>query len=101
VAQAAALHAIASLPPQPHTANPVPLQNEPVVEFDRNHNPLRDELLRGELVLGKDGRVPVPQRPGLGVEVDEDVLRRYIRPEEACEKIKHSTRRNKKTKKQE
>ena len=31
VAQAAALHAIATLPPQPHTANPVPLQNEPVV----------------------------------------------------------------------
>ena len=33
------------IPPIPHTANPVPLLNEPVVEFDRKHNPLRDELL--------------------------------------------------------
>ena len=77
VAVAAALHAIASLPPQPHTANPVPLQNEPVVEFDRNRNPLRDELLRGRIDIDQDGRMSVPQGPGLGIEVDEDVLARY------------------------
>lgn len=77
IAQAAALHAIATLPPSPHTANPVPLQNEPIVEFDRNHNPLRDELLVTKLRIGTDGRVPVPQGPGLGIEVDEDVLKRY------------------------
>ena len=100
VAQAAALHAIAALPPQPHTANPVPLQNEPVVEFDRNHNPLRDELLRGGLAIGKDGRVPVPQGPGLGIEVDEDVLSRYIQSQEARGKSSHPTRSNKKTKQQ-
>src|SRR5262249_46176147 len=45
IALAAALHAIATIPPQPHTANPVALQNEPVVEYDRRHNPLRDDLL--------------------------------------------------------
>lgn len=77
VAQAAALHAIAALPPMPHTANPVPLQNEPVVEFDRNHNPLRDELLVTPLRIGNDGRVPVPQGAGLGIEIDETVLARY------------------------
>jgi D-galactarolactone cycloisomerase len=77
IALAAALHGIASLPPMPHTANPVPLQNEPVIEFDRNHNPLRDELLVTRLQIGKDGRVPVPQGPGLGVEVDEEVLGIY------------------------
>ena len=80
VAQAAALHAIAALPPTPHTANPVPLQNEPVIEFDRNHNPLRDELLATPLRIGPDGRVPVPQGPGLGIEVDEEQLRRYATP---------------------
>jgi L-alanine-DL-glutamate epimerase-like enolase superfamily enzyme len=38
VALAAALHALAATPPAPHTANPIALQNEPVVEFDRTHN---------------------------------------------------------------
>jgi len=80
IALAAALHAIAALPLMPHTANPVPLQNEPVVEFDRNPNPLRDELLRGGLAMGKDGRVPVPQGPGLGIEINEEALRRYAAP---------------------
>jgi D-galactarolactone cycloisomerase len=45
VALAAALHAIAAIPPSPHTANPIALQNEPVIEFDRTQNPLRDDLL--------------------------------------------------------
>ena len=43
VAVAAALQAIAAIPPLPHTANPIPLQNEPVIEFDRKHNPLNSE----------------------------------------------------------
>lgn len=76
VALAAALHAVASLPPSPHTANPVPLQNEPVIEFDRNHNPLRDDLLEESFILNA-GRVAVPSGPGLGIHVREDVLARY------------------------
>lgn len=76
VALAAALHALAALPPFPHTANPIPLQNEPVIEFDRNHNPLRDDLLT-ETISVADGRVPVPEGSGLGIEVNEDVLQRY------------------------
>ena len=76
VALAAALHALAAMPPFPHTANPVPLQNEPVVEYDRNPNPLRDDLLRTPIRL-VDGCLPVPQGPGLGIEVDEDVLAEY------------------------
>ena len=35
VALAAALQALAVIPPSPHSANPVALQNEPVVEYDR------------------------------------------------------------------
>lgn len=75
-AVAAALHVLAATPPFPHTANPVPLQNEPVIEFDRNLNPLRDELLTERIAM-VDGRVPVPQGPGLGIEIDEAVLARY------------------------
>lgn len=76
IALAAALQAIATLPPSPHTYCPVPLQNEPVVEYDRKPNPLRDQLLNEPFVLS-DGRVRVPDGPGLGVSVDEKVLTAY------------------------
>lgn len=79
VALAAALQAIATLPPQPHTANPVPLQNEPVVEFDRKHNPLRDDLLVENFRLS-GGKLDLPQGPGLGITVNETVLARYATP---------------------
>ena len=78
IAVAAALHAVASIPPFPHTANPLPLLNEPVIEFDRKHNPLRDELLAEPFAL-KDGRLMVPDRPGLGVTVRDDTLKAYSR----------------------
>jgi D-galactarolactone cycloisomerase len=78
VAVAAALHAIASIPPFPHTANRLPLLNEPVIEFDRKHNPLRDELLAEPFVL-KEGRLVVPNRPGLGVTVRDETLKAYMR----------------------
>jgi hypothetical protein len=55
IAVAAALHAVASIRPFPHTANPLPLLNEPIIEFDRKHDPLRDELLAEPFTL-KDGR---------------------------------------------
>jgi len=72
----AALDALAAIPPSPHTANPVALQNEPVVEFDRTHNPLHDELLSEKFVL-KEWALAVPQRPGLGTRVHEAVLGKY------------------------
>ena len=48
------------------------MENEPVIEFDRNKNPLRDELLLDhEFVLGKDGDLAVPlDKPGLGVTIN-------------------------------
>jgi D-galactarolactone cycloisomerase len=76
IAVAAALHAVATVPPLPHTVNPIPLANETVLEFDRKHNPLRDELLNQEFTLS-NGRIIVPNLPGLGVTVREDVLRRF------------------------
>lgn len=78
IALAAALHALAAIPPTPHTANPVALQNEPVVEFDRTHNPLRDELLHEQFIFVLDqGALLVPSGPGLGVKVNEKVLSKY------------------------
>ena len=41
------------------------------------HERLRRELAREELVLRADGTIPLPTGPGLGVEVDWDVVARY------------------------
>ena len=79
VALAAALHALATLPASPPTYAPVPLQNEPAIEYDRKHNPLRDELVLADFTL-TDGQVRIPQGPGLGILIAEDVLRKYTSP---------------------
>ena len=77
---AAALHAVSTLPLAPYTCNPAYMENEPVIEFDRNKNPLRDELLLDhEFVLGKDGDLAVPlEKPGLGVTVNMEALKKFL-----------------------
>ena len=67
---------LAATPPNPYTAMTVPLQNEPVLEFDTTDNPLRRDLLTDPITL-QQGRVAVPATPGLGVTVDRDVLSRF------------------------
>jgi L-alanine-DL-glutamate epimerase-like enolase superfamily enzyme len=41
------------------------------------HERLRRELAQEELVLDKDGTIPLPTKPGLGVEIDWDIVKRY------------------------
>jgi D-galactarolactone cycloisomerase len=80
IALAAALHLAAALAPLPHTAFPRAPENEPLLEYDKNFNPLRDELLLDNLRV-KDGFVEVPDGPGLGVEIDMAVVKKYrIKP---------------------
>ncbi len=75
IALAASLQAIALIPETPYRAFPVPLETEPAVEYDRNPNPLRDELCGGfEL---KAGRLDIPTAPGLGVRVNREILEKY------------------------
>jgi D-galactarolactone cycloisomerase len=76
VAVAAALHALAIAPPIPFTAAGVPLQNEPMIEYDRTHNPLRDNLLIEGFSL-VDGTLLVPDGPGLGITINEEQLACY------------------------
>ena len=77
IAVAAALQAIAIIPSTPHRAVPVPLENEPMVEFDRTFNPLRDEILEDNFTID-NGAVAIPDGPGLGVVPKEDALNPYI-----------------------
>ena len=54
-----------------------PLENAPALEYDRSPNPLRDELTIGVPAL-VDGFVPIPTAPGLGIEIDPEVLEKYV-----------------------
>jgi L-alanine-DL-glutamate epimerase-like enolase superfamily enzyme len=47
-----------------------------LVEYCLRPSPLMRDLVRNLPPL-VDGRVPVPQGPGLGIELDEDVVGRY------------------------
>lgn len=73
IALASAVHFAASLPAWPHTDNPpFPL----MVEYDVGENPLRDELVRNP-IRPVDAKLPVPTGPGLGIELDPEIVARY------------------------
>lgn len=76
VALAAALQLCAVVAPQPRTALPRAPENEVMLEYDCNPNPLRDDLLVDRFQL-EDHTVRIPQGPGLGIEINPDVLNQY------------------------
>ena len=76
VALAAALQFIAAQPPMPYTAMPRCPEHEPMLEYDCNPNPLREDLL-AEMFAFDGDCVLIPQGPGLGIDIDPDVLERY------------------------
>ena len=50
-------------------------------EFAFHPNPLRDEIVTEPYAVAhnlKDGEVPVPDKPGLGIEIDQQVLEKYL-----------------------
>ena len=70
---AATLHVCALLPESSRLHG----NAAPLLEFDVTENPFRDNVVVGEPFALRDGCVDVPNRPGLGVEVDEEALKRY------------------------
>ncbi len=58
-----------------HYAAAIP--NALALEWDQNPNGLRDELLKEPLTLEPDGTVKLPERPGLGIELDHGAIERY------------------------
>ena len=58
-----------------HFAAAIP--NGLVLEWDQNPNAIRDELLKEPLRLESDGTVKLPERPGLGIELDRAAVERY------------------------
>jgi D-galactarolactone cycloisomerase len=58
---------------EPHWGHPT---DTPLLELDKGENPWRDGLAVKPLEV-KDGEIVVPTTPGLGIEIDEKVVRQY------------------------
>ena len=71
---AASLHVASTVPPCPPARNPLPYQQEPVMEFDRTPSPIREGIATPFEQSG--GFLAVPTGPGLGVEIDESAVAR-------------------------
>lgn len=77
VAIAASLQFMAALPPNPPRRNPI----EPILEFDRTHNPFRQAVLTRP-IEHESGVVTIPDGPGLGIEIDRAALAEFALKEE-------------------
>lgn len=66
------------------TATSYPAQEDREVplllEYDQGSNPLRDDLVRGLPKVDAEGWVPIPNRPGLGLELNRDALAGLVLP---------------------
>ncbi|HHS9796946.1 TPA: mandelate racemase/muconate lactonizing enzyme family protein [Klebsiella quasipneumoniae subsp. similipneumoniae] len=70
---AASLQFIAMVP----THTPVSLSpQQPMLEFDRTEHPVRMAILQ-QPITHHQGRVAIPNAPGLGIEVDRDALKYF------------------------
>ncbi len=78
VLMAADMHLVASLPDLPGSLTPV----QPMLEYDTTPNLFREHLAREPLdilrqVKEQDGYVDIPRKPGLGVELNADFVKKY------------------------
>ncbi len=69
ISLAATLHLISAIP----LAVPSCVKERPLLELDRAPNVFREQL--SDLVIGPF--IPVPNQPGLGIEIDRDLIRHY------------------------
>jgi len=72
VGLSAALQLFAALPHFPERRFPA----EPLFEYDRSPHPFRDGVTRERFAM-RDGYLEIPDRPGLGVTLDLDFVRRF------------------------
>jgi D-galactarolactone cycloisomerase len=72
VGQAASLQLIAAIPPANHAL----FAKDILLEFDTSSHPFREHLTDMPL-RQKQGWVEIPEKPGLGIEVSKDVIKRF------------------------
>ncbi|MBO2945462.1 mandelate racemase/muconate lactonizing enzyme family protein [Paenibacillus sp. F411] len=69
---AASLQFIATLAPAPLALAP----EEPMLEYDQSSHPFRAALIHNAITL-QNGMVAIPTAPGLGVEINRDIIEQY------------------------
>lgn len=69
---AAALQFVSTLPPTPMCETPIEL----MLEFDQSDHPFRLDLINDGIQF-QDGYIYVPDKPGIGVEVNREILEKY------------------------
>ena len=69
---AASLQFLATIPPSPLALKPI----EPMLEYDQSSHPFRQDLIFGAITM-REGRVDIPQAPGIGVDINREVIERY------------------------
>ena len=52
--------------------------DQPMLEHDLLENPFRDELSPKPFQINAQGFVEIPTGPGLGIEIHEEVVSRYL-----------------------
>jgi L-alanine-DL-glutamate epimerase-like enolase superfamily enzyme len=67
VGVAAELHIAAVVPNMPYIEFPIAIPDSPIIS----------ELLEPQVEVRKDGTIEVPNRPGLGFELNEDVIKKF------------------------
>ena len=75
IGQAASMQFLATVPPAPSSF----VESEPMLEYDKSDHPFRNELICPNLELNEAGRVSISDKPGIGVEVNRDAIKKYVR----------------------
>jgi D-galactarolactone cycloisomerase len=73
IAIAATLQLLAVLPDTPPALAAVP----PMLELDLTEHGIRDAMML-DMLRPKNGRISIPQGPGLGIEIDREVVKRFV-----------------------
>ena len=76
---AAVLHCMSVQPILNNSQINSPYENQSVLEFDQTPHPIREELTDRFILKGSS--VEVPKNPGLGIEINEEVLDKYLKGE--------------------
>jgi D-galactarolactone cycloisomerase len=71
---AATLHLLSLLPDSTFGFS----SEQPLLEHDTLENPYREELSPKPFQITADGFMQIPTGPGLGIEIDEDVIQKYL-----------------------
>lgn len=69
---AASMQFIATIPPSPLSLN----AEEPYLEYDQSDHPFREALIFNTIRM-ENGSVNIPEKPGIGVDINRDVINEY------------------------